>query len=146
MAEQGLGIQVNPTFRFVVDVEGERQAAFTECALPAIEWEMEELKEGGLNTYTHQLPGRRKSSRVSLKNGLAKSTLLSWYIQAIAKPVARKPLTITLLDSLHQPVMVWNIENAYPVKWTGPQLKTDDNTIAIHTLELACGEISVSVA
>jgi phage tail-like protein len=90
---------------------------------------MEELKEGGLNTYTHQLPGRRKSSRISLKNGLAKNTLLSWYIQAIGKPVARKPLTITLLDSAHQPVMVWNIENAYPVKWTGPQLKTDDNTI-----------------
>jgi hypothetical protein len=36
-----------------------------------------------------------------------------------------------------------NIEQAYPVKWTGPTLKTDDNTVAIQTIELACGEITI---
>jgi phage tail-like protein len=50
-----------------------------------------------------------------------------------------------LLDLTHQPLMVWNIQDAYPIKWTGPQLKSDGNTIAIQTLELVCGEVTVSL-
>jgi phage tail-like protein len=137
--------QANPAFRFVVDVEGERQGAFTECTLPSVEWEVQELKEGGLNTYTHQLPGRRKSARLSLKNGVGKSQLLQWYLDAVGTVVSRKPVTVTLLDLTHQPLMVWNIQDAYPIKWTGPQLKSDGNAIAIQTLELVCGEVTVSL-
>lgn len=137
--------QANPAFRFVVDVDGERQGAFTECALPTLEWDVEEIQEGGLNAYTHQLPGRRKGARISLKNGIGKSALLSWYLEAIEKAVTRKPLTITLLNSQRKPLMVWDIRESYPVKWSGPQLKSDDNTIAIQTLELVCGDITVSL-
>jgi phage tail-like protein len=145
MAETGKRLQINAAFRFVVDLDGERQAAFTECTLPSIEWEMEEIKEGGLNLYTHMLPGRRKGARVSLKNGVANSELLSWYIEAIGKAAPRKPLTITLLDSMRNPVIVWQLQEVYPVKWTGPSLKADDNAIAIQALELACGDITISI-
>jgi phage tail-like protein len=135
---------VNPAFRFVVAIDDENQAAFTECTLPSLEWEVEEVKEGGLNQYTHSLPGRRKSARISLKNGVGKSTILDWYIQSLTKPVKRKRITITLKDIKYNPVLVWSIENAYPIKWTGPQLKSDDNTIAIQTLELVCGHITIT--
>ena len=136
--------QANPAFRFVVDVEGERQAAFTECTLPTLEFDVEEIKEGGLNTHTHQLPGRRKGARISLKNGVGKGKLLNWYLEGFEKAVARKPLTITLLNSQLKPLMVWSIQESYPIKWSGPQLKSDDNAIAIQTLELVCGDITVS--
>ena len=136
--------QANPAFRFVVDVEGERQAAFTECTLPTLEFDVEEIKEGGLNTHTHQLPGRRKGARISLKNGVGKGKLLSWYLEGFEKAVTRKPLTITLLNAQFQPLIVWNIQESYPIKWSGPQLKSDDNAIAIQTLELVCGDITVS--
>jgi len=145
MSNTSLHAQANPGFRFVVDVENERQAAFTECTLPTLEWEVEEVKEGGLNTYIHQLPGRRKAARISLKNGVGKGKLLDWYLEAIKQAAKRKPLTITLMDLKHQPLIVWNIQNAYPVKWGGPQLKSDDNTIAIQTLEFLCGDITVSL-
>jgi phage tail-like protein len=137
--------QSNAAFRFVVDVDGERLAAFTECSLPSLEWEIEELKEGGLNTYIHQLPGRLKAAKVSLKNGIGKSSLLDWYIEAIGKTVSRKSITITLLDASRKSLMVWNIKDAYPIKWAGPQLNTTQNAIAIQTLDLACGETSVSM-
>lgn len=137
--------QTNTAFRFVVDVDGERQAAFTECTLPSLEWDIEELKEGGLNTYVHQLPGRLKAAKVSLKNGVGKSSMLDWYIEAIGKTVSRKSITITLLDAKRKSLMVWNIKDAYPIKWAGPQLNTTQNTIAIQTLDLICGETSVSL-
>lgn len=142
--DQQIRARVNAAFRFVVDVDGERQGAFTECTLPSIEWEVEEVKEGGLNTYVHQLPGQRKSSKVTLKNGVGKSELIDWYIETMGESFTRKPVTITLLDSLREPVMTWDIKDAYPVKWTGPQLKSDDNTVAIQTIELAYGEVTIS--
>jgi len=136
---------VVPAFRFVVSVDGEAIGAFTECALPTVEWEVEEIKEGGLNTFTHQLPGRRKSSTVRLKNGVGVATgLVDWYIETLGEEFSRRQVTITLLNSKLESMMTWDIENAYPTKWTGPSLKSDDNTIAIQELVLACGEISVT--
>ena len=143
-ATEQIRSQAYPAFRFVVDIEGERQAVFTECGLPPIEWETTEVKEGGLNTYVHQLPGRRKTARITLKNGVGKSQILDWYLKTMSETYMRKSVTIILLDPAGNTVMVWDIKDAFPIKWTGPQLKTDANSIAIQSLDLACGEIVVT--
>ncbi len=139
-------LQINPSFRFVVEVDGKAQAAFTECTLPNVEWEIEEVKEGGLNTFVHQLPGRRKGGKVSLKNGIGKTELVDWFVKTMGEEFVRKPISITLLDVALNPVITWNLDSAYPVKWSGPQIKSDANAVAIQTLDLACGEISVTLA
>jgi phage tail-like protein len=136
--------QAHAAFRFVVEIANQKVAAFTECTLPAIEWEIEEVKEGGVNTFTHQLPGRRKAAKITLKNGVGKSELLDWYQKTMSGNFARKPVTVILLDAKKQPVMTWKVENAFPSKWSAPDLKADSNTIAIETFELAGGEITVS--
>ena len=134
----------NASFRFVVQIEGKSQAAFTECSVPVIEWEVEEVKEGGLNTFTHQLPGRRKGAKITLKNGVGVTELFNWYKDSMGEKFVRKNITVSLLNSMKEKVMIWDLKDAYPTKWTGPQLKTSDNSIAIQTLEFACGEVSVS--
>jgi phage tail-like protein len=137
-------LNLNAAFRFVVAIDNVPVGAFTECTLPVLEWDVEEVKEGGLNTYVHQLPGRRKSAKITLKNGIGVTNLLlAWYTQSLHESISRRRVTISLLNSLHIPVMIWNIEQAWPVKWTGPQLKTDENTVAIQTFELTCGEITI---
>ena len=138
--------QTFPAFRFIINVDGKTQAAFTECTLPTIEWEIEEVKEGGLNTFTHQLPGQRKAGKITLKNGVGKSELVDWYLESMSESFKRKSVAVTLLDLTHQPVITWNLSDAYPVKWTGPALKSDANSVAIQSLDLACGEISVEMA
>jgi len=137
-------LAITPAFRFIVNVDGAPIGVFTECTLPTIEWDVEEIKEGGLNTYVHQLPGRRKSAKITLKNGIGMAKhIITWYTSNLREVFTRHRVTITLLNSLLVPIMVLYIEGAYPVKWTGPQLKTEENTVAIQTLELACGEIMV---
>ena len=136
--------QAHAAFRFVVEIGNQRVAAFTECVLPAIEWEVEEIKEGGLNSYTHQLPGRRKAAKITFKNGVGKSELLDWYLSTMSGNFERKPVTLILLDATKAPVMTWKIEDAFPSKWSGPDLKADSSTVAIQSLELAGGEITVS--
>ncbi|MBN1147924.1 MAG: phage tail protein [Anaerolineales bacterium] len=143
MIEEILRAQANTAFRFIVTINGMPQAAFTECTLPSIDLDVEEVKEGGLNSYTHQLPGRRKATKITLKNGVGKSMIMAWYIEALFHPVTRKNLTILLLGPLMNPVMVWHVQEAYPVKWDGPNLRSGDNSIAIQTLELVCGEVMV---
>jgi len=138
----------SPSFRFVVTVNGAPYGVFTECELPIIEWETEPIKEGGLNTYTHQLLGRRKQATMTLKNGVGTSALITWYIATMEGAFTtpglglRRTVTIVLLNSLKIPVMTWNIEDAMPIKWSGPQLKTGENSVAIQTLQFVCGEIT----
>jgi phage tail-like protein len=132
------------TFRFVVDIEGKVQAAFTECTLPDIELATEELREGGENTHTMLLLGQRKASRITLKHGVGTGELLAWYIDILNEKFSRKTITIKMLNAKREPVMSWDISNAIPVKWSGPQLQTESTSIAIQTLELACGKIRVT--
>lgn len=139
-----------PTFRFVVWVAATPAGVFTECTVPNVEWTPEEVKEGGLNTYTHQLLGRRGKTNFTLKNGVGTSTLITWYMQIMMEQfevlgvnTLRRPVTILLLSSLKIPIMTWHIDNALPIKWTGPQLNTSQNSIAVQTLEFVGGEVIV---
>lgn len=138
-----LPFPVTPSFRFVVEIKNIRAGVFTECTLPTIEWEMEQIKEGGLNTGAHQLPGQRKAATITLKNGIAVDELFQWCIAAMNEEFKRKNVTVTMYDSEHQPLIAWHIERALPVRWRAPELKTDSNTIAIQTLELVCGLVTV---
>jgi phage tail-like protein len=132
------------SFRFAVEIAGITEAIFTDCTLPNIEWDVQEIKEGGLNTYTHQLPGRRKGAKITLKNGLVRDSLLNWYSDMMSERFenTRKNVDIILFDSMHRPVIKWSCAEAYPTKWTGPDLKTAENAVATQTLELACAAVT----
>lgn len=144
MNEQALRQHTHAAFRFLVDVGGDAQGVFTECTLPSVEWDVEEVKEGGLNAFTHQLPGRRKGTRVTLKNGVGVGGLMNWYLQTMTGKFERRSITINLLDSQMKTIMTWVLEDALPVKWAGPDLKASDNTIAIQLLEFAGGEVAIT--
>lgn len=143
MSDKTLLAQTHAAHRFIVELDGEAAGVFTECTLPVIEWELEQVKEGGLNTYTHQLPGRRKGAKLTLKNGVGTSRLVDWYLECMSEAFERCTIAITLLDSQLEPIQTWEAADAYPAKWSGPQFKSSDNSIAIQSLELACGEIDV---
>ncbi|MFQ5420692.1 MAG: phage tail protein [Anaerolineae bacterium] len=138
-----------PAFRFIVTVNGAPYGVFTECSLPVVEWDIKKVYEGGLNTRVHYLLGRRKEATMTLKNGVGTSLLVNWYLATmngafnIPGMELRRTITVILLNALKIPVMTWNIEDAFPSKWSGPQLKTSENSVAIQTLVLACGEITI---
>ena len=124
--------------RFVVSIGSELVAAFTECTLPSLEIETTEQKEGGLNSYSHVLPGRRKTGRVTLKKGVVKgSELMKLYNKVLDGKIdeAIKDVSIILFDSMSKIIGWWYFEKAVPVKWSGPQFKADQGALAIETLE-----------
>ena len=144
LTEKQLHTMLSAAFRFVVALDYRPLGAFTECTLPTIEWEVEPLKEGGQNAYVYQLRGPRKQANVSLQNGVGMmSEMLAWYFTTMQGHFSRRKVTISMFDSLLMPISVWHIEDAFPVRWSVPQLQTNSNVVAMQTLELACGEITV---
>jgi phage tail-like protein len=132
-------LEVHLTYRFMVMIEGITYAAFTECTLPSLQVETQEIKEGGQNTYSHKLPVRINPGNVTLRHGITRSSdLLHWYLQVLRGEItnATRDVSVVMYTVKRQPVITWTFYNAYPVKWGGPTLKSDNNAVAIEELEL----------
>lgn len=130
-------------FEIVLEIDGIHEANFSECAGLVIETEVEERHEGGLNQYVHRFPKGSKVTNIVLKRGLTDSDRLwKWHAGMVAGTVERKDLSIVLFDVEGTERWRWNVSKAYPVKWTGPDLKADASGIAIETLELVHHGIS----
>lgn len=143
-------LEMHANFRFTVMVDGVNHAVFMECKLPSLQIETLEVKEGGLNNYVHQLPVRLKPGSITLKHGITKSdALLKWYkdvVQAMTTgntASIMKSVTVTMLTIKREPLATFQLNQAYPKKWSGPTLKADDKAIAVEELELAFADFTV---
>ena len=137
MTDPGIGYS-HSSFRFSVAVDGINYAAFTEFTLPSLTVETQDIKEGGQNTFAHKLPIRVTAGSATLKHGVSTDfELLKWYLDVLKGDMtaATRQITVVMYNETSIPLMTWTFRNAYPVKWTGPQFKTDNTTIAIEEIE-----------
>jgi phage tail-like protein len=127
-------------FRFGVEIQGVVVGWFTECGELSLEREVIPLKEGGVNDYVHQLPSRVSYSAITLKRGLADNVLWDWFQKGLYDgKVELHNVSIVLYGGDRAETRRWNLVDAYPVKWTGPELKGDSDDLAVETLEIGCG-------
>jgi phage tail-like protein len=126
-------------YNFAVEIEGLVAGGFSEVSGLEVELEVQDYREGGVNSFIHKRAGPAKySSNLILKRGMTDNMVLwNWYWNAVQGIIDRKNVSILLLDQAGQEVVRWNFEQAYPVKWTGPDLRATANEVAIESLELA---------
>lgn len=126
--------------RFGVEIEGLVVGWFTECSGLSIEREVHPYKEGGLSAYVHQLPGRVKSADITLKQGLADRALWQWFRQGLHDlQVERRNVSVILYGVDQAESDRWDLTDAFPLKWSGPDLKADNNQVAVEALTIAQG-------
>ena len=133
------------TATFTVEVDGVPIGRFTEVNGLEVSLETEEFKEGGVNGYTHHLPTRLSWPNITLKRGITfENLLLVWFEETVGPKFATtgktgKPRTvaITLVSSTGDRLRAWELQDAYPVKWTGPTFAADGNEVATEQLEIA---------
>ena len=121
----------------------------------------ETVAEGGENRFKHQLPGVPQYGKLVLKRGMfIGSLMINWVRNAVEKfEFEPHNVLITLLNDMHLPVAVWQVFNAYPVKWSCTDFDAEQDTAVIETIELAyqhfqqvsimdmlSGSVSVSVS
>jgi phage tail-like protein len=128
-----------PKFHFRVEWAG-NNVGFQEVTGLSLETQFIEYRAGNDNTFiTQKIPGLKKNSNIILKKGLFHhdNAFWDWFQDVQTNPERRETVTISLLDEEGNPVFVWTIVNAFPVKVSAPDLKSDTNEIAIETIELA---------
>ncbi|MEY2497306.1 MAG: hypothetical protein QOD12_862 [Verrucomicrobiota bacterium] len=128
-----------PVFHFIVEWGGQR-VGFSEVAGLTQENQVIEYRDGSFPEYSSiKMPGLRKFNNVTLKRGIIKSDndFAKWLLTVKLNTVERRDLVISLLNEEHQPVMVWKIHHAFPVKVEGPGLKASGNESAIESIEVA---------
>lgn len=126
------------TYRFWVELSGITEAAFTECSGLQSEIEVFDWQEGGVNEYVHRLTARAKPfPNLVLKRGLASDELWHWYHDTLrGRTIRRQNLSILLHGYNGMKMVQWDVTDALPVKWLGPQFKSDGKEVAVETIEL----------
>lgn len=99
----------------------------------------EAIAEGGENRFKHQMPGVPTYGKLVLKRGMFMGSLMINWVRNAVEKFQFEPanVIITLLNDLHLPVAVWQVFNAYPVKWSVTDFDAEQNTVVIETIELA---------
>jgi phage tail-like protein len=129
--------------RFKVELPGMSIGRFSECTGISVEVETKEYAEGGSNDFVHKLPTRVKYPNIVLKRGVThEEALLKWFLDSRSAP-QRRDMTISLLGPGLGLVRSWVFMNAYPVKWTGPNMNANSNSVAVETLEIVHNGLQV---
>jgi len=136
----GIRHEIHNDFRFNVIVDDIYLFTFTEFALPSLTVETESGQwetEGGQNTYKHKIPKRVDQGTIKLKHAMtSEMALLGWYMDIMNGIVAKRQVTVELIAPMGYAAIVWNFRDAFPIKWTGPLLKSDATGITIDEIEM----------
>lgn len=129
------------SFNFTVEIDGITSAAFSECTGLDTETDVIEYREGSEDITVRKLPGLKKHANVTLKRGFStNSELFDWRKTVMDGVIERKNVSIVLYDETGvtggSERIRWNLQNAWPSKWVGAELKANANEIAIETLEI----------
>jgi len=127
-----------PKFHFQVEWGG-ANLGFTEVSGLDVQTDPIEYRDGLSPEYVKtKMPGMQKFSNITLKRGTfsGDNDFYDWWNTVALNTITRRNVTISLLNEKHQPVVVWKIKNAWPIKVQSTDLKGDGNEVAIESIEL----------
>jgi len=128
-----------PKFYFSVDIDTQKNLAFQEVSGLETETQAIEYRASNSKQFsTIKMPGIAKFGNVTLKKGIfvKDNNFWAWYSQIKMNTIKRITVVIKLLDESGNPTMTWTLQNAWPTKIQGTDLKSDGNEVAIETIEI----------
>lgn len=130
---------------FLFEVDGLTIGHFLEVSGLELEIEVESVTEGGENGFVHKLPGRMSWPNLHFKRGVTRNdTLFSWvqkssgdgFVKAGNKLV-RSTAAVTLVSPTGTRLRTWELDAAFPVRWSGPSFAASSDDVAMEELEIA---------
>jgi phage tail-like protein len=136
-----------PLVKFSFQVKwDDAEFLFQEVSGLSSETQVIEYRGGNSKVYsTVKMPGIQKFSNATLKKGVFKGDKNLWDKYNLIKmnTYKRASVVINLLDESQGVAMSWKLTNAFPVKITGTDMKSDGNEIAVESIELAHEGLSI---
>lgn len=130
-------------FYFSISFDDLEQCFFQEVSGLSNEMNVEEVMSGGENRFKYRLPKVSTSKNLVLKRGMfpKTSSLLKWCEDTLegglSAPIQTKNITIRLVNQESDVLMKWIFHDAYPVKYAVSDLTSQENQVAVETVELA---------
>lgn len=95
-----------------------------------------------------KMPGLQKVGNVTMKKGIfvTDSKLWTWFNTIKMNTIARSTIVVNLLDETGATRMSWTLNNAFPTKLSGTDLKSDGNEVAVESIEVAYETLVVAIA
>ena len=129
---------------FLFEVDGVEIGRFMEISGLEVSVAVEDLEEGGENSYVHKLPGRMSWPNITLKRGITQNdSLLTWLNKSSGEQfaaggnrLARSTAAVTLVGPSAQRLRAWEFNGAFPIRWKGPQFAVDSTEMAVEELEI----------
>jgi len=137
-------------FHFKVEVLGidrvDNDVRFTDVSGLGFELTTTEVAEGGQNRYLQKYPGRSKYQDLVLKRGMfPDSEIVVWIKKCVENfDIEPKNIVIYLLNEKHEPLVTWNVVNAYPTKWSISDLSATNNKVIVESIQFTYQYFSVS--
>jgi phage tail-like protein len=122
-------------FRFRIEVDALEQGGFQSVSGLSRETKIDPYREGGVNTFEHQHAGLTTYPPLTLKRGLTDQSLWDWHQDVIVGTIARKTISVVLLDDAGAEAWRWVCEGAFPSKWTGAELDATRGEVASESVE-----------
>lgn len=137
-AAQSTAIWPMPKFHFEVKWNDVKMS-FQEVS--GLDAQSEEIKyrAGDSSVYSVvKMPGLVKYGDVTFKKGIFKgdNKFWDWFSKIKMNTIERITVTISLLDETDTPTMTWTLKNAWPTKISTDGMKSDDNNVAIESIEI----------
>lgn len=128
------GIPGNPVFQEVSGLETENQVIEYRAGKSAI-------------SAPIKMPGLQKLGNVTMKKGIfvTDQALWTWFNSIAMNTITRSTVVVNLLDETGAPRMIWTLNNAFPTKLTGTDVKSDGNEIAVESVEVAFETMAISI-
>ena len=111
---------------------------FMQCSGMGVNIETISYREAGNSQVVRKIPGPVEYGDIELKYGLTDSLVLwDWFMTGVNGAIERKNVSIQLLDSSgSNPIMQWDLINAWASKWKGAHLDAMGKEIAIESVTL----------
>ncbi len=126
-------------YRFRVEIEKIQVASFAEATIPDSTTDPVEYREGTDQPHQRKLSGLNKYGNITLKKGLTDSMdLYNWRKSVEDKGAkgARQTISLVLIDEEGNDKSRWDIENAWPTKYSPSGFSAKANEVVIETLEI----------
>jgi phage tail-like protein len=129
-----------PKFYFTVALGDDKSVSFQEVDGLESETQVIEYRHGNNPSFFPiKMPGLGRVGNVTLRKGIFVNDkkFWDWYAEIKMNTIKRRTVVISLLDQTAAPKMTWTLNNAWPTKITGTDLKSEGNEVAVETVEVA---------
>ena len=136
-----------PKFYFTVQLGDDTSVNFQEVTGLESETKAIEYRHGNSPIFAPiKMPGLARVGNVTMKEGIFVNDVKfwTWYEEIKMNAIKRRVIVISLLDEKAAPKMVWTLNNAWPTKLTGTDLKSEGNEVAVESIELVFETMTVA--